>query len=202
MEKLMNFQTSASVALTLAAALALSACDTTPRQAVNQQAAAQSAANAAQAQRDAEARAEQAQAQRKLEIAEANRKASPAKFVPQSYATWTDGHSPLVLHFLRNGKVSWVESAGDDSKPFTRTGTWRLQKGQLVVKINHLQDKKPSTFVFQPKAALIAPAETREDCKPLAGLLPVSANAQTENLDKIYLWPKTQLETNQGSCIQ
>ena len=150
----------------------------------------------------AEARAEQAQAQRKLEIAEANRKASAAKFVPQSYATWTDGSSPLVLHFLKNGKVSWVEAAGDDSKPFTRTGTWRMQKGQLVVRIHHLQDKKPSTFVFQPKAALIAPAETHEDCKPLAGLLPVSANAQTENLDKIYLWPKTQLEANQGSCIQ
>lgn len=194
----MNLTSTASVALTLAAALALSACDTAPQQG-NREAAAQSAANAALAQREAQAQAEKAEAERKQQIAEANTRAKAARFVPQSYATWADGSSNLALHFLKNGKVTWEEQT-ESGKPFTMAGAWRQQKGQLVVRLNNKQDKKTETFVFQPKVALIAPAAQSAQCQALMGLMPVSANGQTENLDKIYLWPKAQLEKNQGSC--
>ena len=201
MEKLMNFKSTASMALTLAAALALSACDTAPQQG-NRDAAAQSAANAARAQQeaDAKAKAEQAEADRKKQIASANASARITKFVPQSYATWVGGASNLTLHLQRNGKAIWEEPV-ENGKPYTMDGTWRLQKGQVVVRLNNKQDKKVETFVFLPKTALIAADAADASCKALSGLMPVSANGQTENLDKIYLWSKAQLEKNQGSCI-
>lgn len=196
----MKLKSTASLALTLVAALVLSACDTAPKTHTNQQAAAQGAANAARVQQEAEAQAAQAEADRKKQIADANLNAKAAKFVPQSYATWVGGASNLTLHLLKNGKATWEEPS-ENGKPYTMGGTWRLQKGQVVVKLNNKQDKKTETFVFQPKVALIASDAADAACKALPGLQPVSANGQTENLDKIYLWPKAQVEKNQGSCI-
>lgn len=195
----MRLKAPATVVLTLAAALALTACDTAPTKSASQQAGTEAAANAARAQQDAEAKAAQAAVDRKKQIADANTNARAAKFVPQTYATWVGGASNLTLHLHKGGKATWEEPV-ESGKPYTMTGTWRLQKGQVVVRLNNKQDKKTETFVYQPKAALIAP-DAAQVCTGLPGLMPVSANGQSGNLDKIYLWPKAQVEKNQGSCI-
>lgn len=196
----MNFRTPVQIAACLAVAMALSACDTAPTQNANQQAAQQSAANAARVQQEAEAKAaEQAEQERAQKIADANQAARTGKFVAQPYGTWNEKGN-LTLNFLKGGKVVW-EEPGESGGKFTMTGNWRLQKGQVLVKLYNKQDKKSESFSFVPKVALIAPSATDANCKALPGLLPVDANGKKDNLNNIYLWPKAQLDKNQGSCI-
>ena len=192
----MRLKAPATVALTLAAALALTACDTAPTKNTNQQAASEAAANAARAQQEAEAKAAEDRAQK---IADANQSARNAKFVAQPYSSWNDKGN-VTLNFTKNGKVVWEEPGNNGV--FSMQGTWRLQKGQVVVRLYNKADKKTELFSFIPKVALIAPSAEDADCKALPGLLPVSANGKTDNLNNIYLWPKAQVEKNQGSCIQ
>ena len=197
----MRLRAPATVVLTLAAALALTACDTAPTKSANQQAASEAAANAARAQQEA---AEQAKAkadeERAQKIAAANQSARNAKFVAQPYSSWNDKGN-VTLNFTKNGKVVW-EEPGNNGGVFTMQGNWRLQKGQVHVRLYNKADKKTELFSFVPKVALIAPSAEDADCKALPGLLPVSANGKTDNLNNIYLWPKAQVEKNQGSCIQ
>ena len=193
----MRLKAPASVVLTLAAALALTACDTAPTRNVNQQAASEAAANAARAQQEAQAKTAEERAQ---QIAAANQSARTVRLVAQPYSSWNEKGN-VTLNFSRNGKVTW-EEPGNNGGAFTMQGSWRQQKDQVVVRLYNKPDKKTEIFSFIPKAALIAPGTEDADCKALPGLLPVSANGKTDNLNNIYLWPKAQVEKNQGSCIQ
>lgn len=197
----MKFQQSASLA-TLAAILALSACSSAPTQPEGAATAAQAQATAdAQATAKAQAEAEAAQ-QRQKAIADANQNARAARFVPQTYASWNQGGANVTVKFLKNGRVSW-EEPGKDGKPFVMQGNWRVAKGgQLNVVFQNKEEKKKENFSFAPKTALISPNAADAGCNALPGLLPLEANGQTDKLDNVYLWPKAQLEKNQGSCVQ
>lgn len=197
----MKFKQSAYFAA-IAAALALGACTSAPGQPEGADAATQAQADAAaQAAAKAQAEADAAQQQRRQAVAEANQNARAARFAPQTYASWNEGGANVTVKFLKNGRASW-EEPGKDGKPFVMYGSWRVAKGQVNVVFQNKEEKKKESFSFAPKAALIAPAAADAGCKALPGLLPLEANGQTEKLDNIYLWPKAQLEKNQGSCVQ
>lgn len=199
----MKFKQSAYFAA-IAAALALGACTSAPGQPGGADAATQAQADAAaQAAAKAQAEADAAQQQRRQAIAEANQNARAARFAPQTYASWNEGGANVTVKFLKNGRASW-EEPGKDGKPFVMHGSWRVAKGQVNVVFQNKEEKKKESFSFAPKVALVAPAAAAADagCKALPGLLPLEANGQTEKLDNIYLWPKAQLEKNQGSCVQ
>ena len=186
------------------AALLLSGCDTMPGNAASPQAAQQAPeaqAAAAQAKRDAEEAAAKAEREREQKIASANSNARAARFVAQNYVTVNGEGANVTMHFTKNGRVVWQQSAGQgEDAPNAMNGNWSAKGKQLRVTFYNKADKKKEVYVFEPKVALLAPAQQDDGCKALPGLLPVDINGTTEGLNNYYFWPKVQVDKNQGTC--
>ena len=186
-----------------ATVLLLSACGSmTSNDAATQQAQEQAPAQAAATQAKRDADDNKAAKERQQKIVEANQNASSARFVPQNYVTANDGGANVTMRFTKNGRVVWQQNAAEGEKaPAAMNGNWSAKGKQLRVTFYNKAEKKKEVYVFEPKVALLSPAQTNDSCKALTGLLPVDINGTSQGLDNYYFWPQAQVTKNQGTCV-